>query len=34
MKRFASSGKGRFARFGVRAHTVRQLNTYRGGVRL
>lgn len=34
MKRYASSGRGSFARYGIKGHTVRQLSTYRGGFRL
>lgn len=33
MKRFASSGQGSFARFGLRPHHVRTGATYRGGRR-
>lgn len=34
MKRFRSSGRGKFARFGLRPHQVRTNGTYRGGIRL
>lgn len=34
MKRYKTSGQGRFARFGLRPHQVRTNSTYRGGIRL
>lgn len=34
MKRFAVSGRNRFARFAVRPHIVASGRVYRGGVRL
>lgn len=34
MKRFAVSGRNRFARFAVKPHTVASGRVYRGGVRL
>ena len=34
MKRYASSGQGSFARFGLRPHWVRTNSAYRGGRRL
>ena len=33
MKRTSTSGKGRFARFGLRANAGRTNKTFRGGVR-
>lgn len=34
MKRYNVGGGNRFARFGIRPHSVRVSHTYRGGVRL
>lgn len=34
MKRFKTSGRGSFARFGLRPHWVRTNATFRGGRRL
>lgn len=33
MKRYSSSGRGSFARYGLSTHTVGRLNIYRGGER-
>lgn len=33
MKRYNSSGNTRFSRYGLKGHSVRSTNTYRGGVR-
>lgn len=33
MKRFQASGSSSFARYGLRGHSVRVGNNYRGGVR-
>lgn len=33
MKRYASSGRGSFARFGLRPHHARTNGTFRGGIR-
>ena len=33
MKRIATSGSNRFARYGIKGHAVRTMHTYRGGVR-
>lgn len=33
MKRHNSSGFSKFARYGLKGHSVRSTNTYRGGVR-
>lgn len=33
MKRYATSGSNRFARYGIKGHSIRTMNTYRGGVR-
>lgn len=34
MKRYKKSGNNKFARYGLKGHSVRATNTYRGGVRL
>ena len=34
MKRYPKKGNNAFARYGLKGHSVRVKNTYRGGVRL
>lgn len=34
MKRFSTSGRGSFMRFGLRYHSLDRISTYRGGQRL
>lgn len=34
MKRYKTSGSNGFARYGIKGHSVRTSNKYRGGVRL
>lgn len=33
MKRYSVSSRSSFARYGLRAHTIGQMNIYRGGER-
>lgn len=33
MKRYSAKGNNKFARYGLKGHSVRSMHTYRGGVR-